>query len=273
MTLSEASEGEDVPGHRSGYEGLLRGAVLFSILSDFEISLFLAAAQARTYKKGKLLYVEGDPAEYFYVICSGWIKLFHTMHEGDEVIADMLTIGHLVGESAVFEKDHYACSALVVEDVQLLSIPLRVLKNQIANSQILALSMLSAMSRHHRRHYGEMALNATQSAPKRVGCFLLRLCPRDKKTDIVFHLPYDKTLIADTLGMQGATFSRALNILRIKTGLRIKGTSVEIDSAARLIKFVYGPLAAKYLRDEEMEQSASRRRLSAIPNPDWRDVL
>jgi len=59
-------------------------------------------------------------------------------------------------------------------------------------------------------------------------------------------LPYDKTLIAYTLGMKGATFSRALNTLREKTGVRISGTRIEIDSAEQLAKFVYGSLAAKY---------------------------
>jgi CRP-like cAMP-binding protein len=254
MALLAVSKDEDVPGHRSSHCVCLKTALLFSELSDSEISYFNDAAQARAYKKGRVLYLEGDEAEFFYVICSGWIKLFHTMPEGDEVIIDMLTNGHLVGESALFEKDRYACTAQVIEDVQLLSIPLRVLKDRIANSQTLALSMLSSMSLHHRRHYGEMALNATQNAPQRIGCFLLRLCPRDKKKSVLFHLPYDKTLIAETLGMKGATFSRALNILRQKTGLRMKGTSVEIDSVDKLIKFVYGPLATKYSRENGTER-------------------
>ncbi|MDR3425530.1 MAG: Crp/Fnr family transcriptional regulator [Alphaproteobacteria bacterium] len=250
MPLLDVTQDEEVPGHRSSYCGCLRSASLFSELSDLEIAPFLDTAQARTYKKGKLLYLEGESGEYFYVICSGWIKLFHTMPEGDEVIIDMLTNGHLAGEDAFFENGAHTSSAQIIEDVHLLSMPVRVLKEQIGTSQTLALRMLSTMSQHHKRHYGEMALNATQNAPQRVGSFLLRLCPIDKKTDIVFHLPYDKTLIADTLGMKGATFSRALNVLRDETGLRIKGTSVEIDSAERLIKFIYGPLAAKYTREE-----------------------
>jgi CRP-like cAMP-binding protein len=106
--------------------------------------------------------------------------------------------------------------------------------------------MMTSMSRHHRRHFGQIAFNAMQSAPQRIGTFLLRLCPNDKNKDIVFHLPYDKALIAKTLGMKGATFSRALNILRLKTNIRIHGTRIEIDSVEQLVKFVYGPLAAKY---------------------------
>jgi hypothetical protein len=89
-----------------------------------------------------------------------------------------------------------------------------------------------------------------QSAPQRIGSFLLRLCPHDKKKGIVLHLPYDKTLIAYTLGMKGSTFSRALNILRQKAGIRISGSRVEIEAMDGLIKFIYGPLAAKYMPEE-----------------------
>lgn len=228
----------------------LRGASLFSNLSDEELAHFQDAAQTRSYSKGKVLYLQEESAEFFYVICSGWIKLFHTMPEGEEVIVDMLTAGHMVGESAIFELGLHTSSAQIIEDVRLISIPSKLLKDRIRLSPAVALSMISSMFRHHRRHYGEIALNAMQSAPQRIGCFLLRLCPIEKKKGITFHLPYDKTLIAYTLGMKGATFSRALNILRQKTGVRVSGTRVEVDSSEQLAKFVYGSLAAKYLPEK-----------------------
>jgi CRP-like cAMP-binding protein len=62
----------------------------------------------------------------------------------------------------------------------------------------------------------------------------------EQKDGVVLNLPYDKTLIASVLGMKGATFSRALNILRDETGLHITGTRVTIDSIDRLLKFVNG---------------------------------
>ncbi|MDD4615734.1 MAG: Crp/Fnr family transcriptional regulator [Alphaproteobacteria bacterium] len=225
----------------------LREISIFSGLSDDEITAFESVAHSRLYKKGKMLYVEGEPASYFYVILSGWVKLFHTMPEGDEVIMDMLTKGSLLGESAIFEKDRHTGSAQVIEDVQLFSIPLRTLKEQIVVNKNLAFSMLLAMSRHHRQHCSERALNAMQSAPQRVGYFLLKLCPKNQDQGIIFRLPYNKTLIAETLGMKSETFSRSLNILRNKIGLRIKGSNVEIDSTERLAKFVYGSFSSKVM--------------------------
>jgi CRP/FNR family transcriptional regulator, dissimilatory nitrate respiration regulator len=249
MNFSDVLINQEFQKPRSSSLDCLKSVSIFSNLSNTEVARFQNAAQTRTHKKGKVLYVEGEYAEYFYVITSGWVKLFHTMPEGEEIIIDTLTKGNLVGESAVFERGYHTNSAQVMEDVQLLCIPMYMLKQQIACSNTLALSMLSAMSQHYRRHCGEMALNRMQSAPQRIGCFLLKHCPKDKKQEIVFHLPYDKTMIANTLGMKIETFSRALNILRNKTGLRIKGKSVEIGSTEQLTKFVYGAFIANYINE------------------------
>lgn len=218
----------------------LRKTHLFSKLSDDDLAVFSNAAQVRSFKKGKILYVQEDKADYFYVVTKGWIKLFHSMPDGEEVVIDMLSIGNMVGESAIFENGHHTSSAQVIEDVTTISLPSKILKEQVVLNPAVALGMLSAMFQHHRRNYDALALNAMQSAPQRIGCFMLRLCPPDTTKDIAFDFPYDKTLIATTLGMKGATFSRALGLLRKKTGIRVNGVRVEIDSVATLIKFVYG---------------------------------
>jgi CRP/FNR family transcriptional regulator, dissimilatory nitrate respiration regulator len=231
--------------HKKSTNSSFNGVSLFLDLTDQEVSCFRQDAQTLSYKKGRILYLQGELARKFYVIVSGWIKLFHTMPEGDEVIVDMLTTNNIVGESAIFDHGCYTSSAQIVEDVQVLSISLQVLKSQIHINPKLAFNMLTSMSQHHRRHYGVLALNAMQTAPQRIGCFLLSLCPLDQKRDIVFHLPYDKTLVAEILGMKGATFSRSLNILRQKTGISIKGTRIEVSSTEKLSKYVYGPAISK----------------------------
>lgn len=236
--------------HEPSVPGLityLKEVPLFKNLSETEIAYFENAAQVRAYKKGKIVFHQGDIPKFFYVIGGGWIKLFRTMPEGEEVIVDMLTAGHIFGESAIFETDVHMYSAQVVEDVQLLSIPSNILKEQTINNSKLAINLISVMSRHHRHHSNALAFNTMLSAPQRIGCFLLRLCSESSLRSVKFRLPYDKALIADTLGMNGATFSRALKILRQKTTVRVDGDFVEISSVSELAKYVYGPSGTKYI--------------------------
>lgn len=227
----------------------LKGLTLFASLSDEEIKLFSDMSRLKSYKKGQIVYLEGEQADSFYIICSGWIKLFNTTDEGEEVILAMLTKDSVTGESALFEDGLFTSGAQVAEDVQILSIPLYILKEQLRVNTQLAFNMLTSMTQYQRRHEMQLEQYLLYSAPQRIGCFLLGLCPLlEQKDGVILNLPYDKTLIASTLGMKGPTFSRALNILRDETETRISGSRVTIISIKRLLDFVNGCYTQTHLR-------------------------
>jgi CRP/FNR family transcriptional regulator len=229
----------------------LKDIPLFANLSNKEVQHFADAAQIKSYTKSQYLYMEGEEAKYFYVICSGWLKLLHVTEDGEEVVIAMLTKNNITGESALFEQGNFASTAQIVEDAQILSIPIAMLKAQMSVSTQLALNMLTSMIQYQRQHERQVAQFLLYSAPQRVGCFILGLCPvQEQKDGVVIELPYDKTLIANTLGMKGPTFSRALNMLRDETGTRISGSRVTVDSMKRLLKFVDGCYLPHRLRKE-----------------------
>lgn len=214
---------------------------LFINFCDEDITRFTAAAHANAYQKGRMVYLEKERADFFYIICSGWLKLFRSTDEGDEINLAVLTKGSIAGESAIFEQGRYTSSAQMVEDGFILSIPLTLLQQELSTKNRLAFNMLTTMVEYRRRHELQLEQYLFYSAPQRIGCFLLGLCPKlEQKDGVELNLPYDKTLIASTLGMKGATFSRALNILREETGIHISGTNVTICSIKKLLKFVDG---------------------------------
>jgi CRP/FNR family transcriptional regulator, dissimilatory nitrate respiration regulator len=214
---------------------------LFTNLPPEDIKNFSNAAHTSQYKKGKVLFIEDEKADFFYIILSGWVRLFHTTEEGEEINLAILTNGNAIGESALFDKGRYSSSAQIAENAQVMRIPLELLNKHLRVSQQMAFNMLTVMTQYQRRHALQMELYHLYSAPQRIGCFLLGLCPpREQLDGVQVDLPYDKSLIASSLGMKGATFSRALNILRQQTGLRIQGTRVTVDSIRRLLDFVNG---------------------------------
>jgi CRP-like cAMP-binding protein len=220
---------------------LFKELPLFEGLSEKEISVFLDSARIKSYKKGAYLYMEGEEAKVFYIICSGWLKLVHLTEDGEEMIIAMLTQNNIAGESALFENGIFASSAEIVEDAQILSIPMSLLKEQLSASNKLAINMLTSMIQYQRRHEMQLEQFLLYSAPQRVGCFILGLCPVNEQIDgVQIQLPYDKTLIANTLGMRGPTFSRALNMLKDETGTSVRGSVVKIKSIKRLLAFLDG---------------------------------
>ena len=128
------------------------GISLFANLLPKDMAKFTDAAQIKRYKKGEFLYSAGERAEFFYIICSGWLKLFRITNEGKEIILAMLTRNSVTGENAIFEEGRFTSSVQVVEDAQIWVIPFSLLKEQLQANNQLALNMLASLVQYQRRH-------------------------------------------------------------------------------------------------------------------------
>ena len=228
------------------YADTLRVSPLFSRLASDELQPFTDAARPIRAPKGKVLFIQEDVAEHFYLITNGWVKLFSETIDGTEAVLDVLTNGHLFGEASVFERDKYGFSAQCVEDTHMLMLPTALLKEVIATNNQMALNMLSSMSVHRRQQGREIEHLNIQNAPQRIGCFLLRLCPENPPSVVILNLPYDKTLIASRLGMKPETFSRALSKLKSETNIQIKGAVVTITNVNALVSYTCNQCSASF---------------------------
>ena len=152
---------------------LFKSLALFASFSSEDIERFVIAAHIKNYNKDKLIFTEDEKADYFYIILSGWIRLFHTSEEGEEINLAILTGNSLLGESAIFEEGRYTSSAQVAEAALVLCIPIKLLKEHLLVSQQLAFNMLTIMTKYQRLHALQLELYHLYTAPQRIGCFLL----------------------------------------------------------------------------------------------------
>ena len=210
---------------------------LFSGGSDDFLKEIENAAHMQQHEKGKILFIHEDEATHFFIVKKGWVKLFRETLDGTQSIVDILPQGHVFGETAIFEDQLYPYSAEVVETAEIIQIPMDLLKTEIESNNTLALNMLSSMARYRRQQDREIEHRTIQNAAQRIGCFLLRLANQDESGAVTIHLPYDKTLVASRLGMQPETFSRALTKLKDKTGIRVKGATIEMDGLNQLTDY------------------------------------
>ena len=74
-------------------EELLRFS-LFSSLAPKDVSLLLPHLKARHYRRGQLLFVEGEIGSSVYFVLSGQVKLSKSTPEGDEQILDWCLMHH-----------------------------------------------------------------------------------------------------------------------------------------------------------------------------------
>ena len=204
----------------------LRNKELFQQIPEKDLDIWTEQSTFQTVDKGQVLFVQGEKAVRFFVITFGWIKLFRETLDGTQAIVDILSSGHMFGESSLFHEDMYPYSAEAAENVEILSLPLTLLKTQLETNPKFSLALLSEMAHMRRQQDRELEHRAIQNAPQRIACFLLRLVNQSHTGSATIHLPYDKTLIAARLGMQPETFSRALAKLKETMGIEIRGSSV-----------------------------------------------
>lgn len=210
---------------------------LFSQLKDDVVAGLSEHALQRFEKKGSILFLPDMPNDKFYIVISGWVKLFRETMDGVEAVIDVLTSSHYFGEIGLSGADSMPYGAEIIEDAEIISLPRFLLEEEVIRNSVFGLSVLRHLTQKKIQSDMEIEHRTLQSAPQRIGCFLLKLCNQSVERAVTLHLPYDKVMIAGRLGMQPETFSRALTKLREETGIRIKGSSVEIDDVQKLISY------------------------------------
>lgn len=92
-------------------------AALFPAASNEFLDAIVSKATSKSFKKGELLFREGEVGEHLFVIRKGSVKVSRRNHKGIDVAQTYVPAGHVVGEMAVIEDEPTARSATVTAAV------------------------------------------------------------------------------------------------------------------------------------------------------------
>ena len=140
------------------------------------------------YDKGQSLFLHGDNSKYFYIISSGWLKLFRNTLDGQEAFLGLATTGDVIGEINFNNKFHLF-SAKAVNESELLLLPYDILKESIEDNGLLALKIIKALNSTISLLELQLEHSSTMNAAQRIGCFILRLSDySEKKLKSLYHM-------------------------------------------------------------------------------------
>lgn len=201
-----------------------RGMPMFSALDDGAAGQVLGRCHTIRRKEGTILFMSGEPAERFFLILGGAVKLYKLSPRGDQQILHAYGPGAAFAEAAVLSGGAYPATAEVVEDCELLVVGRAEVRQAIADNPDLALTMLAGMSaklREFNRLIEELSL---KSVPARLAGMLLRLSGGAGS----FELPRTKRELAGQIGVVPETFSRALGKLKSARLIAVSGKRITI---------------------------------------------
>lgn len=217
---------------------VIRRNPLFERLPEDMLDSLMKEAYVEERPRGQLLFLRGEPAQWFFLVLDGWVKIFRDTPDGEQTVISVFRPGETMAEAAIFLGAPYPASAEVVNDARLLRIPAASLIDRIKADGSLALDILGTMSVRMRILISDIEQLQARTTSQRLGNFLLDLV-ETREGSAVIKLPYDKSLVAARLGMKPESLSRAFAKLK-DLGIATRGHEVRIPDVAALEEHCQG---------------------------------
>ena len=165
----------------------------------------------------------------------GVIKLSRIAANGDESIVSILAPGDAYIESIGPCDGSHPVSALTLTESRILSFPTNQFLEVALDDSRIAKNILTIMAERIGNLIDRIEELSLKSAPQRLASYLTTLCNGIEGTEIV-GLPFDKYVIAQSLGMKPETLSRSFARLR-EVGVSIHRNIVTIRDVRQLREY------------------------------------
>jgi CRP-like cAMP-binding protein len=120
----------------------LESGSIFKYLTADQVDSINFEKDFRHYKRGDILYQEGNRISGFYCINNGIIKVFKTGFDGKEQIIRFAKKGDIIAYRSVLSNEPACTSAKVIEDCQVCFIPSEILISFIKTNPNYALELI-----------------------------------------------------------------------------------------------------------------------------------
>lgn len=164
---------------------------------------------------GRILFHEGDAADFAYEVASGMLKLTKLTIEGNLLILDFVGPGEMIGLTP--EGVRFPYSAQAVGEAGVHPIARGTLLQRIAQQADAAERLLGIVGRKEQAMHDHLLLLSTRHPAARLAAFLMQTARRqspDAAAPRQVALPMARRDIADHLAMAPETVSRLMRRLR-----------------------------------------------------------
>jgi CRP/FNR family cyclic AMP-dependent transcriptional regulator len=186
---------------------LLRGAPLFRGVSDRALAQLEAAGRLRRLARGQILFSRGDPADAFYVVCSGCIALGLDSANGRELVINEMHAGEGFGELGFITGQARSTSAAAREASVVLAIPRRDFLAVMASDPELTHNLLRTTADRLGTSSEREGALAFLDAPSRLARVLVQL---DRRASALGYVTISQEELARRVGLARQTVAELL---------------------------------------------------------------
>jgi len=207
----------------------------FNNIEDLEDlkNYFCDYGTSKKYKKGDIIYKEGESSNFVYLVYKGKTKSFKIDEFGKELILNIHKGDDFIGMSAIIDNSHYYESIMAMENVEIIHVSKIKLQKILENSHKLSLEIFQLINENLTEVKEQLLQMAYGSMRRKTAKTILKFA------NIMSHKPTDSINISrrDLAGVAGiATESliRTLTDFKKKGILEIDGRNIKILDLEKL---------------------------------------
>jgi len=190
-----------------------------SPVSPAEIQCMISdAVQKVKFRKGELLFLQGQSSASLYSLASGMVKICSHASDGREQIVGLSSSGDLLVGLQSINDDRYAYSAAAATDVNACKINHRVLLDQVRGRGDLAMRLIDAVNAKLAHSRALVQVMGHKNAAAKIASFILLMTPKSQHGKCRFTLPFSRMDIASLLGLSEETVCRLMANMK-RTGV------------------------------------------------------
>ncbi len=208
---------------------LLATTRLFGTMPTEDLRRLAEMAVQRSYTRGEVIFREGDAGEALFVVVTGFVKIYLTSAEGDEMLLVTLEPPSVFGELPMVDGGRRSASAAAVEPSSLLVLTRAALLDALSSSPQLADGLLRSMGSMVRRLTDQAADLVFLDLHGRVAKLLLGLAEERGTADeggVALDLNLTQTDLANMVGGSRQSVNQVLHSFERRGYLALDGRRI-----------------------------------------------
>ncbi len=220
-------------------ESLLTHMPPFSKLDSRQIREVLDLASSRRYDLGVNIFDEGMPAERFYMLLDGHIRVIRTTESGEHVTVLHIPSGQLFGIAKALNRDTYPATAVTAAESIALSWPTQLWDVFVKKYEGFATETYGTVGKRMAEMNDRIIAMTTQQVEQRIANALLRLISqsgREVEGGIEIDFPITRQDISELTGTTLHTVSRLLSAWEKDGIVESRRKRIKVCEPHRLVK-------------------------------------
>ncbi len=210
----------------------LAGVDLFAGLEQDARNRVIAAAVPRTFRKGQLLFVEGDRGESLIILRRGAVAVFRTAPSGERAVLSVVRPPDVLGEVSLLDGSARSASAEAIEDCSALALSRSAFIELVHASPRILDAVMRSLGGLIRRLTEQNADHVFLDLPGRVAKTLVRLAADSGAPMVTIEL--NQSQLAEMAGGSRQSVNQAIGSFAHRGWLRTEGRRIVVTDLGAL---------------------------------------